>query len=152
MAAGVVKKRCVKAPYTTTIRWNDNDEDDDEGGWIDDITAIEKSTEGKDNRASWKRTINLHDCNLDVDSVDASYSLDQRGAHDLFPMMEWTGLTKDDLDDVILCIEHCLNASNGPRFRTRVLYGGDDERLLRVLVCAEQREKQQRQPQNRYTT
>eukprot|EP00980_Cylindrotheca_fusiformis_P002808 scaffold672_cov126-Cylindrotheca_fusiformis.AAC.9 len=77
------------------------------------------------------RSLSLNECNVDVDSVDASYSLDTTLPD--FPS-EISGTDK-------LCqfiIEHCIAASDHRRTRCFLLYGVD-QRLQRIVVCNEER-------------
>lgn len=80
------------------------------------------------------RTLSLSECNADVDSVDASYSLDSSLPD--FP----SAITGTDK----LCqfgIEHCIAVSNDKRMRCFVLYSMDQS-LQRVVVCEEARVKE----------
>jgi hypothetical protein len=77
------------------------------------------------------RSLSLNDCNVDVDSVDASYSLDSTLPD--FPS-EISGTDK-------LCkfvIEHCIAASENRRTRCFMMYGVDQS-LQRIVVCDEER-------------
>lgn len=79
------------------------------------------------------RTLSLLDCNVDVDSVDASYSLD--GSLPDFP--------SDIIGTDKLCqfgIEHCITVSEDKRMRCLVLYSMDQS-LQRVVLCEETRAK-----------
>jgi hypothetical protein len=77
------------------------------------------------------RSLSLNDCNVDVDSVDASYSLDSTLPD--FPS-DISGTDK-------LCkfaIEHCIAAGEHRRTRCFMLYGVDQS-LQRIVVCDEER-------------
>lgn len=77
------------------------------------------------------RSLPLRGCNLDVDSVDASYSLDSTLPD--FP----TGLSGTDKPYQWI-IEHCIAAGEDRRARCFAMYG-IDQSLTRVVVCNEER-------------
>ena len=80
------------------------------------------------------RSLPLNDkCNFDVDSVDASYSLDCT-LPDIPPPISGTEKL------VQFGIEHCIAASDDRRVRCVVLYGAD-QTLLRIVVHEENRVK-----------
>jgi len=80
------------------------------------------------------RFLSLSECSVDVDSVDASYSLDV--ALPDFP--------SDVIGTDKICqfaIEHCIAASEDKRMRCFILYSMDQS-LQRVVVCEETRVKE----------
>ena len=77
------------------------------------------------------RSLSLNECNVDVDSVDASYSADASLPD--FPN-EISGT--DKLTQ--FAIEHCIAASENRRMRCFLLYGVE-KNLQRIVVCEEQR-------------
>mmetsp|Transcript_33872 Transcript_33872/g.82108 ORF Transcript_33872/g.82108 Transcript_33872/m.82108 type:complete len:549 (-) Transcript_33872:59-1705(-) len=79
------------------------------------------------------RSLVLNDCNMDVDSVDASYSLDLSLPD--FPA-EITGT--DKLNQ--FAIEHCIAASDDRRTKCFAFYGLDQS-LQRIVVTTENRIK-----------
>lgn len=79
------------------------------------------------------RSLSLNECNVDVDSVDASYSLDST-LPDLPSEISGT----DKLTQ--FAIEHCIAASEDRRTRCFLLYGVE-KNLQRIIVCQEQRTK-----------
>ena len=79
------------------------------------------------------RSISFSKSNLDVDSVDASYSLDCT-----LPALPAAITGTDKL--IQFCIEHCIATSDDQRMRCLVCYGVDQS-LLRVVVCDEVRMK-----------
>ena len=77
------------------------------------------------------RTLTLSDCNTDVDSVDASYSMD-------YSMPD---LPSEIIGTDTKCqfgIEHCIATSEDERMRCIVLYNMDQS-LERIVVCEEKR-------------
>jgi hypothetical protein len=77
------------------------------------------------------RSLLLSECNLDVDVVDASYSLDVS-----LPDLPSDIVGTDELSQ--FAIEHCISASEDKRMRCFVLYCMD-QKLQRVVVCEETR-------------
>lgn len=78
------------------------------------------------------RSLALSESNLDVDVVDASYSLD----------VNLPDLPSDLVGTDELCqfaVEHCISASDDKRMRCFILYGMD-QKLQRVVVCEETRQ------------
>lgn len=78
------------------------------------------------------RTLPLHGCNMDVDSVDGSYSLDSSSTTE-FP----TELSGTDKQPQFI-IEHCIAAGEDRRVRCFAMYGVD-KALIRIVVCNEER-------------
>lgn len=77
------------------------------------------------------RTSTLTDCNMDVDSVDASYSMD-------YSMPD---LPSEIIGTESKCqfgIEHCIATSEDQRMRCVILYNMEQS-LERIVVCDEQR-------------
>ena len=90
--------------------------------WVDDKNSSDLLS---------SRSISLTKCNVDIDSVDASYSFDSSLPD--FPA-DISGTDQ-------LCrfsIEHCIAASDNKRMRCLVLYGMDQS-LQRIVVCEETR-------------
>ena len=77
------------------------------------------------------RQIQLKHANMDVDSVDGSYSLDVT-----LPDFPAAIAGTDKL--VQFLVEHCIATSDNERVRGFVLYG-TDQRLLRIVVSHEKR-------------
>ena len=97
-----------------------------------------------------RRKLSLTDSRMDVDSVDASYSLDSTSTTEddsggwLPPAIAgrlWGDNNGGDDDDTTLtCIEHCLATSDNSRARCFVFYdGSQDQQLARIVVCHEER-------------
>jgi hypothetical protein len=124
VAAGIVKRK-LSAKYTVSVKLGlDSNRD----------PALTESMSWDDNQKVSFRSMSLSACNADVDSVDASYSLDSKLPD--FPT-EISGTDK-------LCqfvIEHCIAASDDRRVRCLIFYGVDQS-LHRVVVCEENRVKQ----------
>ena len=124
IAAGIVQRK-VSPEYETSVRLGVNLKDKD--------FSLTETFCWNDGGMLSSRSLSLNECNVDVDSVDASYSLDS---------------TLPDLPSVIsgtdkLCqfgIEHCIVASEERRMRCFVFYGVDQS-LQRVVVCEETRIK-----------
>jgi hypothetical protein len=69
---------------------------------------------------------------MDVDAVDASYSLDVT-----LPDISSTLVGSDQLQQFL--VEHCIAVSDNHRSRLLALYSATDQSLLRVVVCEETR-------------
>lgn len=122
-AAGIVQRK-VSPDYEISVKLGLNSDRDYS------LTETFSWDEGKFKA----RNLSLLDCSLDVDSVDASYSLD---------------VSLPDLPSVItgtdkisqFAIEHCIAASEDKRLKCFLLYSMDQS-LQRVVVCEETRVKQ----------
>jgi hypothetical protein len=78
------------------------------------------------------RALPLNGCNMDVDSVDGSYSLDSTSAPDI--PTELSGTDKQ----CQFIIEHCIAAGEHRRARCFAMYGVDKS-LIRIVVCNEEK-------------
>jgi hypothetical protein len=119
VAAGIVKRK-TSPNYLVSIKL----------GLDSDRDYSFTETFNWDGKVS-SRYLSLNECNVDVDSVDASYSLDSTLPN--FPS-EISGTNK-------LCqfvIEHCIAASDNRRARCFMFYGVDQS-LQRIVVCEEER-------------
>jgi hypothetical protein len=126
VAAGILLRR-KSLPYTVdvtltskhawqeTMEWMPNDTSDTS-------TIPEPSV----------RSINFAASNMDVDAVDASYSLDVT-----LPDISSTLVGSDQLQQFL--VEHCIAVSDNHRSRLLALYSATDQSLLRVVVCEETR-------------
>jgi hypothetical protein len=123
IAAGIVARK-TSPEYTVSVKLGRNKDQD---------YSLTESLSWGDHFSS--RSLGFSNCNVDVDSVDASYSLDS---------------TLPDIPSAItgtdkLCqfgIEHCIAASDDRRMRLLVFYGVDQS-ILRLVVCDETRVKGQ---------
>lgn len=120
VAAGIVKRK--KSPsYSVSVKLGlDSNRD----------YSFSETFEWGDNNVS-SRSLSLNDCNVDVDAVDASYSLDST-----LPDFPSAISGSDKLCQFV--IEHCIAASDNRRTRCFMLYGVD-QNLQRVVVCSEER-------------
>ncbi len=119
-AAGIVQRK-VSSDYETSVKFGVNSDRDYS------ITETFAWDEGKFKA----RSLALSECNVDVDAVDASYSMDYSLPD--FPV--------DIIGTDKLChfaIEHCIAASEDKRLRCFVLYT-IDQSLQRIVVCEETR-------------
>ena len=73
---------------------------------------------------------------LDVDDVDASYSIDHTNPSD-FPSV-LSGLNGNSAKPLQFVVEHCIAAGENRRCRCFAVYGEDDA-LLRVVIADEER-------------
>ena len=78
--------------------------------------------------------VNFESSQMDVDAVDASYSLDQ--AEDIVNLLPPE--TLDAVPDIGFCVEHCLVAGDNQRVRCFAIYD-IDEQLARIIVSNEER-------------
>lgn len=129
VAAGVIQKKTQEYNCSVQLGLSQRDDDDDN---TRELTLTE-TLGWEDNKISSRR-IPLLDSNLDVDSVDASYSLDMALPNNLPFCITGT----DKL--LQFGIEHCLAVSNHERLRCFCLYGVDQS-LARVVVCDETKVK-----------
>lgn len=129
--AGIVRRK-VSAPYTTSMHVGS-----DKGATFlsESITLTDGSDDGE---SSFQRRTLLSTCNMDVDAVDASYSLDASLPD--FPSSLTGTRTLSHFG-----IEHCLATSDNSRSRCFVFYGSDDsdddfdDQLSRIVICHEDR-------------
>jgi hypothetical protein len=126
VAAGIVQRK-TSPEYSVSVKLGLNSQRD---------YSLTESLAWDDTFSS--RSLSLSHCNVDIDSVDASYSLDST-----LPNLPsaFTGTDK-------LCqfaIEHVIAASDDRRMRCMLLYGVDQS-LIRVVVCDESRVKQDQAP------
>ena len=127
VAAGIVQRR--ESPvYTSSVQFQMDLKQRD-------FTLTEtlewQSTDKEGASSSSSRTISLGASNMDVDSVDASYSLDS--TLPTFP----SALMGTDKSPQFL-VEHCIATSQNHRARCLAFYGVDDN-LMRVVICDEER-------------
>ena len=125
IAAGIVARK-TSPEYTISVKLGRNEDQD---------FSLTESLSWGDNFSS--RSLGFSNSNVDVDSVDASYSLDST-----LPNIP-SAITGTDK----LCqfgIEHCIAASDDRRMRLLVFYG-IDQSLLRLVVCDETRVKAQQE-------
>jgi hypothetical protein len=177
VAAGIVHRRSV--PYqvsvsvepailfhdhqlTETYRKLDYEEKDDgdSNKVISYMQEPSSETEVPPSSSRTTRTVLLGSSCVDVDSVDASYSLDQsvpdlprwlvgrrntltRTRSDNRKPFDDDDENNDDLEDhemIEFGIEHCVATGTNERVRSFLLYGGEPHhQLLRVVVCHEER-------------
>lgn len=90
---------------------------------------LQETLEWEDSVSS--RSISFKNSNVDVDAVDASYSLDST-LPDFPNALAGTDKLKQFL------IEHCVAVSDDERARCLVFYGAD-QNLIRIVVCEETR-------------
>ena len=75
------------------------------------------------------RSLPIQNCNMDVDAVDASYSLDTS-------LPDFPSALSGSSKICQFLIEHCIAASDDRRLRCFVMYGVDQS-LQRIVVCDE---------------
>jgi hypothetical protein len=126
-AAGIVARR-TSPDYTVSVKFGLH-------GKSRDYTlteTIEWIEPGNGAKVSMKRRkLSLSNSNMDVDSVDASYSLDST-------LPDFPGSLAGTEKLLHFGIEHCIARSDNERSRCFAFYGSD-EQLVRILVCEEQR-------------
>lgn len=118
VAAGIVQRKA--ADYKTSIKL----------GLRDDGMTMTETFDFDDKISS--RTLPLTKSNLDVDSVDGSYSLDASLPNIPAGITGTEKLTQ-------FGIEHCIAVNDDARARCLALYAVDDGSLARVVVMHEQR-------------
>ena len=106
---------------TETFEWKDDDEN--KSGEVSAARSPSKVS---------ARTVSLTQSNTDVDTVDASYSLDMT-----LPTLPSALLGTDQLPQFL--IEHCIALNDDERAKCWVLYGGADQGLMRIVLCHETR-------------
>jgi hypothetical protein len=121
VAAGIVQRK-VSPPYKTSVRV----------GLVNDRELSMTETFQWDDKMS-SRTLSLLQSNMDVDSVDASYSLDTS-----LPDIPSAITGTDRL--LQFGIEHCIAVNEEARVRCLAFYGVDMA-LARVVVLHEQKVK-----------
>jgi hypothetical protein len=124
VAAGILVRR--KSPsYTAHMTLTSSNTWEEKIEWMlkDDSDTIPEPS---------VRSINFAASNMDVDAVDASYSLDVT-----LPDLSSTLVGSDQLQQFL--VEHCIAVSDNHRSRLLALYSATDQSLLRVVVCEETR-------------
>ena len=106
--------------------------------WNDCSSSDEQEEEAAATKVS-SRTVSLQSSNVDVDAVDASYSLDQTLPALPSALIGTTKLAQ-------FGIEHCLAVSDDCRARCWALYGVDGS-LMRVVTSREVRDKPKQEAQ-----
>jgi len=127
------------------------------GDWgISELYSWQNGSEGSTEGSTYvsSRDVSLSKASVDCDAVDSSYSLDVRRTIRM--------ADNDDDDDketakaattscelpadiigtekqIEFAVEHCLAISDDKRVRLWALYGGDNQALIRVVVCDEKR-------------
>jgi hypothetical protein len=124
VAAGIVNRK-VSPEYTVSVKLGLDEGSRD--------YALTETITWNDSFASIRSLI-LSESNMDVDSVDASYSLDSKE-----PKFPPTIIGTDNKAQFMM--EHCIAASEDKRVRLLVFYGVDLS-LMRIAVCEEARVKQ----------
>ena len=132
VAAGIVSRK-VSPEYTVSVKLGLSEQQDNEAANND--YALTETITWNDNNSFSSRSISLSESHMDVDSVDASYSLDA-----MLPTLPTSIIGTEKLTQFM--IEHCIAASEDRRMRLLVFYG-EDLSLLRIAVCEESRVKQQ---------
>jgi hypothetical protein len=135
VAAGVVQRQ-ASPPYMVQVSIGT----ETAGAATLGYTLLER-IEFKDSRGGetpFVRKVSLPHSNMDVDSVDASYSLDS-SCPDL--PLDLTGTTTAQ-SWFQFGIEHCIATSDNSRSRCFVLYGTQDNdyQLSRIVLCHEERQ------------
>jgi hypothetical protein len=155
VAAGVVRRN-VSRNYTATVERVDSPQQQQQQR----SSYCFRETIAYDSEIK-SGTFNVRDCQMDIDAVDASYSLDHHyhdhdenqnnSANDddddtttsrngctvsLLPAPET--LEGVDTDEIGWCVEHCLVTSDNGRVRSFVVYD-TQQQLARVVVCHEER-------------
>lgn len=121
VAAGVVQRKTSDA-YTVAVTLGADPA-------LSDYTLTETIT--VDGGEACRRKIALSNCNMDVDSVDASYSLD-------VTLPDFPSALAGTQKLQYFGIEHCLATSDNERARCFAFYG-TDEQLSRIVLCHEER-------------
>jgi len=118
-----------------------------------------------------RRKLSLTQSRMDVDSVDASYSLDSGTTDEAGGAASWlppaiTGVSSTQQPSSCFAIEHCLALSDDARARCFVFYNnnkkkngtdnaeqqqqqqqqGDNQQLARIVVCHEERMPEKDEP------
>jgi hypothetical protein len=128
VAAGILLRR-KSLPYTVDVTLTSKDAWQETMEWMPSPdTASDTSTIPEPS----VRSINFAASNMDVDAVDASYSLDVT-----LPDLSSTLVGSDQLQQFL--VEHCIAVSDNHRSRLLALYSATDQSLLRVVVCEETR-------------
>jgi hypothetical protein len=120
VAAGIVRRK-QSVPYTTRVRLDMDAQD----------FVLQETMEWGECSVG-HCTLRLKGSNVDVDAVDASYSLDATLPD--FPPAAIAGT----LQPAHFVIQHCIATNDDERVRCFVMYGMDQS-LLRVVVCEEER-------------
>jgi hypothetical protein len=122
VAAGIVQRK-TSPPYTVLVKLGVGDSD---------YTLTETITvPDDDDDTVCRRKLSLAVCNMDVDSVDASYSLDAT-------LPDFPAAVAGTAKLLHFGIEHCIATSDNSRTRCLAFYGAD-EQLSRIVVCHEER-------------
>ena len=129
VAAGIVSRK-TSPKYTISVKLGIGEENGNIGGRNSYPNYSFTETISFENKIS-SRSLSFRECNVDVDAVDASYSLDST-LPNIPSSISGTEKTAQ------FGIEHCIAASDDRRVRCVVLYG-PDQNLLRILVHEENR-------------
>lgn len=122
-AAGIIKRK-TSSEYELSVKLGLNEQKDDYS-----LTETFLWDEGKFKA----RSLALSESYIDVDAVDASYSLDFS-----LPDLPSDIVGTSELSQ--FAIEHCIAASDDKRMRCFIMYGMD-QALQRVVICEETRVK-----------
>jgi hypothetical protein len=124
-AAGIVQRKS-SPEYEVSVRLGLNS---------DQKISLQETFSWEDHVSS--RSLSISDCNMDVDSVDASYSLDTT-------LPDFPAAISGTNKICQFIIEHCIAASEDRRMRCFCMYGVDQS-LQRVVVCDETKNDEQKQ-------
>ncbi len=127
VAAGILLRR-KSLPYTVDVTLTSKHAWQETMEWMPSPTSDASATIPEPS----VRSINFAASNMDVDAVDASYSLDVT-----LPDLSSTLVGSDQLQQFL--VEHCIAVSDNHRSRLLALYSATDQSLLRVVVCEETR-------------
>jgi len=129
VAAGIVQRK-TSPEYKTSIKL----------GLGDDGMSMTETFDFDDKISS--RTVPLPKSNMDVDSVDGSYSLDTS-----LPAIPSAITGTEKL--TLFGIEHCIAVNDDARVRCLALYSVDEGALARVVVMHEQRLESSMKPDDK---
>lgn len=130
LAAGVIQRK--KTPeYKLSLEF------DNKAGSV--FETIEFNDDTGDQR-TFGRIVPIAKSNLDIDSVDASYSMDSSQS-------DYCSIFSGTSQYAHFVVEHCIATSNQDRARCLAFYG-TDQQLLRVVVAEEHRLGEYKDPQN----
>jgi hypothetical protein len=123
VAAGILARR-KSPPYTLHVSKH-------HAAWQERMEWTSADSDSSTSSSS-VRTVDFAASNMDVDAVDASYSLDVT-----LPDLSSALTGSDQLPQFM--VEHCIAVSDHARARLLALYSATDQSLMRVVVCEETR-------------
>ena len=140
-AAGIIQKS-TSIPYQTSVnvRFSTSTDNNTNLKLVETFSWNEKKTNNDDEfMTAVTRSVPLIGPSFDIDTVDASYSIDQT-------LMDIPSTISGTDSIVKFGIEHVLAIQDNIRVRAFCLYGMDD-RLLRIILSNEQRQQLPSEPE-----